>query len=126
MKRAQLWILKLGSSFCRCLHNNSTWITSIYLDSVAEQAGMGLTWAGTPMTGFHMTTLRWFCFCLFGLSLYVPVNNFSVIAGLNKSWVEPVLSNEDERLAQGHNTAPLVRFEPATLRSRVRHCTLRW
>ena len=26
-------------------------------------------------------------------------------------------------LAQGHNTAPLVRFKPATLRSRVWHST---
>ena len=26
-------------------------------------------------------------------------------------------------LARGHNTAPLVRFEPTTLRSRVRHST---
>ena len=41
------------------------------------------------------------------------------------SWVEPVLSNEDivSCSGQGHNTAPLVRLEPATLRSRVQHST---
>ena len=33
------------------------------------------------------------------------------------SWVEPVLSNENECLAQGYNTATLVKFEPATLHS---------
>ena len=34
------------------------------------------------------------------------------------SWVEPVLLKM-KCLAQGHNIAPLVRFEPTTLRSRV-------
>ena len=45
------------------------------------------------------------------LGLYVPVNNFSV------------LSNGMKCLAQGQNTAPQARFEPATLRSRVRRST---
>ena len=40
------------------------------------------------------------------------------------SWIEPVLSNEDEvPNAQGHNTSLLVRFEPTTLQSRVQHST---
>ena len=52
-------------------------------------------------------------FCLVGLRLYIPVDSFSVMSGsfsgLNKYY--------------GHNTGPLVRFGPATLRSRVLHST---
>ena len=42
------------------------------------------------------------------------------------SWVEPVISKDEVSLAQGHNTAPRVRIEPATLRSRDRsyRCSL--
>ena len=35
--------------------------------------------------------------CLFGLRLYIPVNNFSVMSHVRTfSWVEPVLGNTDE------------------------------
>ena len=52
---------------------------------------------------------------LFGLILYVPVNNFSVMLGR----VFPGRTSTKQRikcLAQGHNTArlPAVRLEPAT------------
>ena len=36
-----------------------------------------------------------YIFCLFGLILYIPVNNFSVMSGGGEGlpgWVEPVLS----------------------------------
>ena len=51
--------------------------------------------------------------CKFGLILYVPVNNFSVM------WerVIPGLTSTKQGikcLAQGHNAVPLVRLKPAT------------
>ena len=59
---------------------------------------------------------------LFGIRLYVPVINLSVISGrfpgLNQYYAMKM-----KCLAQGQNTAPMVIFEPAILRSRVRHCT---
>ena len=59
---------------------------------------------------------------LFDLILYVPVNNFSVMSG----WV--FLGGTSSKrglmcLAQGHNTVILVRLEPATRRSQVKHST---
>ena len=60
--------------------------------------------------------------CLFVLIIYVPVNNFSVTLG-------PVfldLTSTKQRIkccAHGHNTLPLVRLEPATPQSRVKHST---
>ena len=49
-----------------------------------------------------------------GLRLYVPLNIFSVMlerfAGLNQ-----YKAMKMKYLVQGHNTAPLVRFEPTTL-----------
>ena len=39
------------------------------------------------------------------------------------SWVKPILSNADEVSCLGHNIVPKVRFEPATLWSRVLHST---
>ena len=33
-------------------------ISSLYLASVAEQAGLCLTWSQTPKTGFHLTRLK--------------------------------------------------------------------
>ena len=54
--------------------------------------------------------------CFVGFRLYVPVNNFSVmskyIPGLNQYEAMKM-----KCLVQGHNTvtAPLMRFEPATL-----------
>ena len=52
--------------------------------------------------------------CLFvRLRLYVPVNNFSIIR-------DDLGLTGMKGLAQEHNTAPRVRIEPATLRSRVR------
>ena len=32
-------------------------ISSLYLASVSEQAGLSLTWSKTPETGFHVTRL---------------------------------------------------------------------
>ena len=59
---------------------------------------------------------------LFGLRLYGQVHNVSVMSGrfpgLDQNKVMQM-----KCLAQGHKTASLVRFEPATLRSRVRHST---
>ena len=60
--------------------------------------------------------------CLFDLILYVP----STIFQLNRdgsSWVEPVLSQEKCVLLKDHNVVTLVRPEPATPRSRVKHST---
>ena len=47
---------------CRCLNSiiplvSISKISSIYLASVAEQAGLSLTWSKTPKTGFLMTKL---------------------------------------------------------------------
>ena len=39
------------------------------------------------------------------------------------SWVEPVLSKDKMCLAEGHNTAMPVRFEPAAPLSQVKHST---
>ena len=56
-------------------------------------------------------------FLLFGVRLYVPVNNFSVMLG-RFPWLNQYLAIKTKCLAQGHNTVPLVRFEPATLQSK--------
>ena len=64
-----------------------------------------------------------FCFVLFVLRLYVPVNNFSVMSGRShRSWVFNQYFRGVKGLAQGHNTAA-VGFEPPTSRSGVRHST---
>ena len=57
-----------------------------------------------------------------GLRLYVPVNNFSVMLGRFPG-LNQFMAMRMKCLAQGHNTSLLVRFEPATLRSSVRHST---
>ena len=48
--------------------------------------------------------------------------NFGLMSN-GSSWVEPVLSSlaEDKCLAQGQNTVPSVRLEPATPLSGVKH-----
>ena len=56
--------------------------------------------------------------CLFGLILYVPVNNFSVMSG-RVYLGEPVLTRIC--LAQGHNTVTQFRLKSSTLP--VGHCT---
>ena len=59
----------------------------------------------------------------FDLILYVPVNNFSVMLGrvfLGSTSTKQGLMC----LAQGHNTVPPVRLEPATPQSRDKHSTL--
>ena len=56
-------------------------------------------------------------FLLFGLILYVPVDNFSVMLGR----VFP--KQRIKWLAQGHNTVPPVRLEPATPQSRDKYTT---
>ena len=59
---------------------------------------------------------------LFDLILYVPVNDLSVTSG------QVFLGQTNTKqglmcLAQGHNAATLVRFEPLALWSRVKHST---
>ena len=39
-------------------------ISSLYLASVAEQAGLNFTWSQTPKTGFLVTGLLWSLHCL--------------------------------------------------------------
>ena len=66
------------------------------------------------------------CFvCLIDLILYVPVNYFSTKSAMLRG---VFLGSTSTKLglmclAQGHNTVTLVRLEPATLRSRVKHST---
>ena len=61
-------------------------------------------------------------FCLFDLILYIPVNNFSVMLG--RIFLGRSSTKQDFMcLAKGQNTVPPVRFEPATLPSRVKHST---
>ena len=71
----------------------------------------------------HSLRTKSFClFCLFDLILFVP----STIFQLNRdgsSWVEPVLSYDKYVLLKGHNAVTPLRFEPAALRSRVKHST---
>ena len=60
--------------------------------------------------------------CLFVLILYVPVNNFSVTLG--RVFLD--LSSTKQRIkcrAQEYNIVLLVRFEPTTPGSRVKHFT---
>ena len=53
-----------------------------------------------------------FCLlCLFGLRLYIPVNNFSVMWGCFPG-LNQYIAIKMKCLARGHNT--LVRFEPTT------------
>ena len=59
---------------------------------------------------------------LFSLRFYVPVNNFSVMSGRFYG-LNQYLAMNMTCLAQAHNSAPLVRFASATLRSRVRNST---
>ena len=54
---------------------------------------------------------------LFDFILYIPVNNFQLCRD-GSSWVEPLMC-----LAQGHSPVTLLRLEPATPRSRVKHST---
>ena len=59
-----------------------------------------------------------FSFCLFGLRLNVPVNNFSVMLGWFPGfWFNQYKAMGIKCLAQGHNTPQRLRFEPVTLRS---------
>ena len=60
--------------------------------------------------------------CLFGLRLYVPVNTFSNMSGRFPG-LNHYKAIQRKCLAQGHNTTPLVRFKPMTLRSRVLYST---
>ena len=59
---------------------------------------------------------------MFDLILYIP----STIFQLNRdgsSWVEPVQSYDKCVLLKDHNAVTLVKLEPATPRSRVKHST---
>ena len=60
--------------------------------------------------------------CLLDLTLYVPVNTFSVMSGrVFHGWT----SNKQGLMciAQGHNAVSPVRLEPTSPRSRVKHST---
>ena len=61
-----------------------TKISSLMLDSVAEQVSLSLTWSKTPKDMFshdkaqiYLAVIGW----LVVLRLNVPVNNFSVMSG---------------------------------------------
>ena len=50
-------------------------ISSLYLDSVAEQASLSLNWWETPKTGFLMTWL--FCIFMFFIGIYCKLFKFA-------------------------------------------------
>ena len=60
--------------------------------------------------------------CLFGLILYVPVKNLSVMLGrVFLGWIST--KQGLICLAQGHNVVTTVGLEPAAVRSLVKHST---
>ena len=61
-------------------------------------------------------------FCFIDLILYIPISIFSVMLGrVFLGWTRT--KQKIKCLAQGHNAVPLVRLEPATPQSRVKHST---
>ena len=74
------------------------------------------------LTGTHILCFEYKIMCLFGLRLYIPVNNFSVKAG-HFPELNQYSAMKIKCLAQGHDTTPLVRFEPPTCNQET--CTLR-
>ena len=78
-----------------------------------EHSGIAVQWNNNMK---HNNTL------LFGLMLSAQVKQFQSCRVV--SWVYLVLQAMRRKcLAQGHNTGPLVRFKPTTLRSRVSNST---
>ena len=52
----------------------------LYLASVAEQAGLSLTWSKIPKTGFLMTRL------IYGMVIYASMITYSKISEFTEAW----------------------------------------
>ena len=68
-------------------------------------------WCNSSITKHAIKRLIGTWFFWFGLRLYVPVNNFSVMSGHFPGFNQ-YYAMKMKCLAQGHNTAPLVSSNP--------------